>query len=242
MKILAIAAALACAASLSAEIQKHDVDIQAPDGVNLKATYFSAGRSGPAVLLLHQCNMDRHAWDGLAADLASGGISVLTFDNRGFGESGGSKSTDPDTRAANRQKWPADVDAAFDYLIKQKGVDPSRLAVGGASCGVTLSSDLAARHHDIRALLLLSGMASDAAKAYIANNPSLPVFGAASEGDTGAANGIRAALAESKDPKSVLKIYPGTEHGVPMFAKNPELEPMIVAWIKAQLPAAGGTH
>ncbi|HTC35764.1 MAG TPA: alpha/beta fold hydrolase [Bryobacteraceae bacterium] len=242
MKIFAIAAALACAASLSAEVQKQDVDIKAPDGVNLKATYFSAGRSGPAMLLLHQCNMDRHAWDGLAADLAAGGINVLTFDNRGFGESGGSKSTDPDTRTAERKKWPADVDAAFDYLIKQKGVDASRLAVGGASCGVTLSSDLAARRHEIRALMVLSGMASDAAKAYIASNPSLPVFGAASEGDTGAANGIRAALAESKDPKSVLKIYSGTEHGVPMFAKNPELEPMIVAWIKAQLPATGGTH
>jgi dienelactone hydrolase len=242
LKILAIAAALACAASLSAEVQKQDVDIKAPDGVNLRASYFSAGRSGPAILLLHQCNMDRHAWDGLAADLAAGGINVLTFDNRGFGESGGSKSTDPDTRTAERKKWPADVDATFDYLIKQKGVDPSRVAVGGASCGVTLSSDLAARHHDIRALLLLSGMASDAAKAYIASNPSLPVFGAASEGDTGAANGIRAALAESKDPKSVLKIYPGTEHGLPMFAKNPELEPMIVAWLKAQLPPVGGTH
>jgi dienelactone hydrolase len=242
MKTLAIAAALACAASLSAEVQKHDVDIKAPDGVNLRATYFSAGRSGPAILLLHQCNMDRHVWDGLAADLAAGGINVLTFDDRGFGESGGSKSTDPDTRAAERKKWPADVDAAFDYLKDQKGVDSSRLAVGGASCGVTLSSDLAARQHDIRALLLLSGMASDAAKAYIASSPSLSVFGAASEGDTGAANGIRAALAVSKDPKSVLKIYPGTEHGVPMFAKNPELEPMIVAWLKAQFTSVGGTH
>ncbi len=167
---------------------------------------------------------------------------MLTIDFRGFGESGGSKSTDPDQRAAARQKWPADVDAAFTYLTKQKGVDQSRIAVGGASCGVTQSSDLAARHHEIRALLLLSGMASDAAKAYLASNASLPVFGAASEGDTGAAKGIQEAVAASKDPKSAVKIYVGTEHGVPMFAKNPDLEPMIVAWLKAQLPAAGGTH
>src|SRR5271170_3991607 len=157
---IAIAAALAVAAGLSAEVQKKDVDIKAPDGVNLKATYFSAGRTGPAMLLLHQCNMDRHAWDGLAADLATNGFNVLTIDNRGFGESGGSKSTDPDTRAAERQKWPADVDAAYAYLTSQKGVDQSRIAVGGASCGVTQSSDLAARHHEIRALMVLSGVAS----------------------------------------------------------------------------------
>jgi dienelactone hydrolase len=242
MKTLAIAAVLTFAAGLSAEVQKTDVDIKATDGVSLKGTYFSAGRPGPAMLLLHQCNMDRHAWDGLAADLAGNGFNVLTVDYRGFGESGGSKSTDPDTRAAVRQKWPGDVDAAFAYLTKQKGVDQSRVAVGGASCGVTQSSDLAARHHEIRALLLLSGMASDAAKTYIAGNASLPVFGAASEGDTNAAKGIQEAVAASKDPKSVVKIYGGTEHGVPMFAKNPDLEPMIVAWLKAQLPAAGGTH
>jgi dienelactone hydrolase len=241
MKTLVIAA-LAFTFSLSAEVHKKDVDIKAPDGVNLKGTYFSAGRPGPAMLLLHQCNMDRHAWDGLAEDLAGNGFNVLTIDYRGFGESGGSKSTDPDARAAVRQKWPADVDTAFEYLTSQKGVDQSRIAVGGASCGVTQSSDLAARHHEIRALLLLSGVTSEAARAYIASNASLPVFGAASEGDTGAAKGIQEALAASKDPKSVVKIYPGSEHGVPMFAKNPDLEPMIVAWLKAQLAAAGETH
>jgi dienelactone hydrolase len=126
-------------------------------------------------------------------------------------------------------------------LINQKGVDSSRIAVGGASCGVTQSSDLAARHHEIRALMILSGQASDAAKAYLAST-ALPVFGAASEGDTNAAKGIREAVGASKDPKSMVKIYAGTEHGVPMFAKNPELEPAIVAWLKAQLPAGGGTH
>jgi dienelactone hydrolase len=242
MKTLLIVTALTFVAGLSAEVHKKDVDIKAPDGVDLKGTYFSAGQPGPAILLLHQCNMDRHAWDGLAQDLAGNGFHVLTIDFRGFGESGGGKFTDPAQRSAAREKWPGDVDAAYAYLIGQKGVDQARVAVGGASCGVTQSSDLAARHMEIKALLLLSGMASDPAKAYIAGNPSLPVFGAASEGDTGAAKGIREAVSASKDPKSTLKIYPGTEHGVPMFAKNPDLEPMIVAWLKAQLPGAGGTH
>jgi hypothetical protein len=68
------------------------------------------------------------------------------------------------------------------------------------------------------------------------------VFGAASKDDAAAAKGIKEAVAMSKDPKSVVKIYEGAEHGVPMFAKNPELEPLIVAWLKAQLPAAGGTY
>jgi len=127
--------------------------------------------------------------------------------------------------------------------MAQKGVDKSRVAAGGASCGVTQSSDLAARHHEIKALMLLSGQATDATKAYIASATSLPVFGAASEGDSGAAKGIKEAVGASKNPHSTLKIYQGTEHGVPMFAKNAELEPMIVTWVKTSLAGEhGGSH
>lgn len=36
-----------------------------------------------------------------------------------------------------------------------------------------------------------------------------------------------------------MKIYPGTEHGVPMFGKNPDLEPLIVSWLKTQLLTKG---
>jgi len=32
------------------------VDLTAPDGTKLKATYFGAAKPGPGVLLLHQCN------------------------------------------------------------------------------------------------------------------------------------------------------------------------------------------
>lgn len=196
MKHLAITiAALTLTAGLSAAVQKKDVDITAKDGVNLKGTYFSPGQPGPAILLLHQCNMDRHAWDGLAQDLAGAGFHVLTIDYRGYGGSGGEHFTDmAKRRPVMEQKWPGDVDAAYAYLLAQTGVDKSRVAAGGASCGVTQSSDLATRHHEIKALVLLSGTASEPAKAYIAANAAPPVFGAASEGDTGAAKGIKEAV------------------------------------------------
>ena len=244
MKRLAItlAAALALAAvGASADIQKKDVDIKAPDNANLKGTYFSPGHAGPAVLLLHQCNMDRHAWDGLANDLASAGFHVLTVDFRGFGDSDG-KTTDATARQAMRGKWPADADAMLAYLLKQAGVDKSRLAVGGASCGVTQSSDLAARHHEIKTVIALSGTATEATRSYMAETPGVAIFGAASEGDTNAAKGIRDLLAASKNPRSTIKIYAGTEHGVPMFAKNPELQPLIVSWMKAQLVTQRATQ
>jgi len=243
MRRLALATAAVLACSLGWAAEKKYVDIKAPDGVVLKGSYFSAGRTGPAIVLLHQCNMDRHAWDGLATDLAAAGINVLTFDFRGFGDSGEKVTDAAQRRTMMQEKWPGDVDAAYSFLMAQKGVDKSRVAAGGASCGVTQSSDLAARHHEIKALMLLSGQATDATKAYIARATSLPVFGAASEGDSGAAKGIKEAVGASKNPHSTLKIYKGTEHGVPMFAKNAELEPMIVTWVKTSLAGEhGGSH
>jgi dienelactone hydrolase len=227
MKSLTLLAAATLIASfaLAAESQKNDVDIAAPDGTTIKGSYFSPGKPGPAILLLHQCNMNRHAWDGLAKDLADNGFHVLTIDFRGFG----------DTAAGPRDKWPDDVDAAYAYLIAQNDVDKSRVAAGGASCGVTQASDAAVRHHEIRALVLLSGSASDAAKAYIAATPALAVLGAASEGDAGANRGIHEAVEPSKNPQSRGYHLEGTEHGVPMFAKHPDLEPMIVSWLKTQM-------
>ena len=70
----------------------HVVDLPAPDGVILKASFFAAAQPGPGVLLLHQCNRQRKVWDDLAGRLAASGVNVLTMDFRGFGESGGTAS------------------------------------------------------------------------------------------------------------------------------------------------------
>ena len=80
-------------------------------------------------------------------------------------------------------KSPDDVDAAYAYLLAQDGVDGSRIGVGGASCGVALSADLATRNQEVSALLMLSGPTSDEAKSYIARTSELAVFGAAADAD-----------------------------------------------------------
>src|SRR6267378_4353293 len=135
--------ALACAAllwipSASAQVTKQDADLAAPDGLKLKVTYYSAGKSGPGVLLLHQCNRERKTWDPLATQLAAAGIHVLTLT--------------PQQQAAAQQKWPGDIDTAFKYLLDQTGVDKARLGAGGASCGVNNSVQLARRHSEVKTL------------------------------------------------------------------------------------------
>lgn len=230
-----MAAALAALVAVSAGAQSRDVDLETPDGVTLKATYSSPGQPGPAMLLVHQCNMDRTSWNDIAAELVGAGVHVLTLDLRGFGESGGAGISAG--FPAFLRTVSADVDLAYDYLAAQEGVDGSRIGAGGASCGAMLTADLAARR-DVEALMLLSGPPSEAAVANMAGDADLAVFAAAATEDpvtVGVADALQGAVDGSPHASSTAKIYPGPEHGLPMFEKNADLEPALLAWLKGEL-------
>ena len=140
-------------------VKKLNLDILASDGIKLKATYYSPEKRGPGILLLHECDMDRKSWESLATSLSGSGIHVLTFDYRGYGET--------PAKGDLYEHLPADVDSALAKLISQPGVDKKSIAVGGASCGVYNSIQLAIRNDDVRALFLLTGPMPEEAVAYI---------------------------------------------------------------------------
>jgi len=126
------------------------VDLKTPDGTVLKGTYVAATKLGPGVLLFHQSNRTRTSWDGVAQQLAAAGMNVLTVDSRGHGESGGKY---------DNRKTPEDVDAAFNYLVSQPGVNRDAIGAGGAGWLGVIGSVEAARRHpkEIKSLVLMSG-------------------------------------------------------------------------------------
>ena len=76
--------ALVVASSVaSAQQVAQDLSVIAADGAKLGATWYSPGKPGPGMLLLHQCNMNRRAWTELGAALAQRGVHVLAIDYRG---------------------------------------------------------------------------------------------------------------------------------------------------------------
>lgn len=68
---------------------RRDVEFRSPEGLVLKGTYFSPGKPGRGLLLLHECGMDtsRKNWDTLAPRLAAAGFHVFAYDEPGMGES-----------------------------------------------------------------------------------------------------------------------------------------------------------
>ena len=214
---------------------RRDVDILAPDGIALKATYFAGVRPGPAVLLMHMCITTRTSWEPVAQQLSAAGISALTIDNRGFGESGGPRF-DPGNPEVQRQlndKWPGDFDAAFAWLVAQPGVDKSRVGAGGGSCGVNNAVKLASRHPEVRSLVLLAGGTDSAGVKYLEANPWLPIFSAAAaddEFDSQAPQLMRWFAEVSGNARNRFVGFNDGRHGTEIFGPHPELPRQIVAW------------
>lgn len=221
------------------------VSIHATDGVMLTGTYFASSQPSPAVLLLHQCDEQRKVWDALGTRLAAVGIAALSIDYRGYGESGGPAYKTLDREALlemMRDKWPSDIETAFAFLSKQPGVDTTRMAAGGGSCGVNNAIELARRHRNVKALALLAGGADPASRRFLAAPGAPPIFTAAAAddayGDLVAIMGWFAAL--SPHPQSRMAQYRDGGHAAVIFARHPGLADTIAIWFARVLKTRTG--
>jgi pimeloyl-ACP methyl ester carboxylesterase len=106
-----------------------DVTFPTPDGVELSG-WFMPGSNGAAVVLLHGGGgaSNRTSVLSQARILVDHGYSVLAFDARGHGRSGGDGMD---------WGWYGDLDiaGALDFLESRDGFDPNRLAAVGLSMG-----------------------------------------------------------------------------------------------------------
>jgi dienelactone hydrolase len=140
------------------EVQR--VTIESADEVILVGSFFESKKpNSPALLLLHQWQSDRHAYDDLARKLQARNINVLSIDGRGFGES--TSKVDGTSVSAGRSRADVsamlgDVDASVQFLKKQPSVNANRLGIVGASYGSSLAIIYAADHAEIVAVALLS--------------------------------------------------------------------------------------
>jgi len=235
-RIIPVAFLLFAQTAVAQTAPSREVTIPRPDGVSLRGTYYPAAQPGPAVLLLHMCNTTRRSWDPLAPQLAAAGIHALSVDYRGFGESGGERAdklTPQDAQRIVNEKWPGDVDAAYELLLQQAGVDRTRVGAAGGSCGVNQAVGVARRHPEVRSLALLAGPLDLDGIAFITDAPWLPIFAAAASDDQyddSAPESMRWILTLSGNPRNKFSGFKDGKHGTEIFGPHPELPKQMVAW------------
>jgi dienelactone hydrolase len=238
------------------------VDLKASDGTLLKASYFAAAKPGPGVLLFHQTNRTRKAWDDVGVQLAGAGINTLTLDMRGFGESGGTphdKLTSKE-RAQARERRPTDIDTAWQYLVSQPGVNGDVIGLGGAGLdGVENSIQTASRHSaQVKSLVLISGQTELAGRQFMRQASQLPaLFVWADSDDYPPTAEVMEWLYDiSSNPDKKFIHYAGPEapwlayedkdvpasgsHGTDLFKVHPDMPRTIVDWFVTTLMKTPG--
>ncbi len=123
-----------------------DVFLTAPDGVALHAWWIVAANEPKAVMVWCHGNAGNisHRLEHLAA-LVKAGVSILIFDYRGYGRSAGQPS---------EQGLYTDAETAFQFLIHDRKIAPSRIVIYGESLGTAVAADLASRHSDVAGVIL----------------------------------------------------------------------------------------
>jgi len=179
------------------------VDFKATDGVPLRGYLFGKGSTG--VILAHMYPADQKSWFPLARKLADKGYLAMTFDCRGYGESGGSKVI-------------AEIDRDLEgaYLFVQPKVQ--KIFLMGASMGGTAAIRVAARNPTAGVVSLSAPMAFKGLDAREAiGKLEVPCLFVAAEGDEYAYKAAHEFQKAVKPPKGSLLIVPGPEHGTRLF-------------------------
>ena len=87
----------------------------------------------------------------IADHLTRSGVAVLRYDERGIGKSTGK------FQGANSEDLSRDVEAAIEFLKKQRGVDVEKIGLIGHSEGGYIAPMLAAKRSDIAFIVMLAG-------------------------------------------------------------------------------------
>jgi pimeloyl-ACP methyl ester carboxylesterase len=213
--LLFIGISSACAAG-----EPQAVAFEAKDGIPLRGTLFGKGSTG--VILAHMYPADQKSWFPFARKLAGEGYLVLTFDFRGYGESGGAKviaEIDRDLAGAYRFLQPR-VKKVFLVGASMGGMAAIRVAAEEPTAGVvSLSAPVAFRGLDAGERI---------------RDIKVPCLFIAAEADGYAAAAAKEFHKAVKSPEPRLLMVPGTEHGTRLFdgPKGPKVEQAILEFLK----------
>jgi pimeloyl-ACP methyl ester carboxylesterase len=183
------------------------VQFTATDGAQLVGHL--DGARGPGIVFAHSRRTDQRGWRGFARETAAAGFRTLTFDFRGYGESGGEQ----DLGTVDR-----DLEGAYRYLVGRK-IRPIFLV--GASMGGTAVLLVAGR-------VPVAGIATLSAPLTLGDRDAAPVLpslrGAklfvAAEGDASAVATLQVLRERVPDPK-ITRVLPGAAHGMELMVAEP---------------------
>ncbi len=199
---------------------QENVSFTTKDGIGLNGHLFGKGEVG--IVLAHMYPTDQTSWHGFARTLADKGYKALTFDFRGYGESGGKKDI---------SQIDKDVEAALAVINKQ-GV--KKVFLVGASMGGTASLKVASREN-VAGVVSISGPTEFrglSTKAELSQIKAPKLF-IVSRDEHPNAESSQEQYNKTPEPKEI-KLLSGSAHGTFIFdtPQKEELEKAILEFLE----------
>lgn len=145
------------------------ISIATPDGGSISALYLQGSEGSYTVLYSHGNAEDLGHVRPVLEEYQRRGFTVLGYDYRGYGTSGG---------LASEEHAYQDVEAAFSYLVRQRKTPPGRIIACGRSLGGAMAV-YAAFRQPLAGLIVESGFLSAARVAFSVPVPLLDRFDSA---------------------------------------------------------------
>jgi alpha-beta hydrolase superfamily lysophospholipase len=215
----------------AAEAAGRPVTFPSLDGTTLAGEFYeSSNRPAPAVVLVHMLSRHKGDWHGLPDRLRDAGITALTIDLRGHGQSSGS--------AGELPAMVQDVRAAVQWLATRANVRPDAIAIVGASLGASLALLAAESLPGVRALGLVSpsldyrGLRTDIGLVKRLGARSL-WLGASAE-DPLALRTLKDMAGETSGPREQV-VSSAAAHGTVLLDRDPDAARALVDWLRRTL-------
>jgi pimeloyl-ACP methyl ester carboxylesterase len=189
-------------AKVSAQENFELIKYKTQDGGEIQAAHFKTEESNKVVIFAHGAIFNKESWYFLAKKFQQNGVSSLSIDFRGYGESKGGETN---------QKY-YDILGAIEYL-KGKGFKEIDLIGGSMGGAATLMALSNTADPIISKVLLLSPAGGPAIEAASINKYFIV------SKEEGLYDRVKSIYTESADPK-VLKEYEGSAHAQHMFKEK----------------------
>ncbi len=197
-------------------------------------------RRRPAIIAVPGARSDQFALLPFVRELARRGYPVLSIELRGRGQSIGASGRGSEEVKAlytnlDEVRVESDVKAAVNFLVTQKGVDPTRIGILGEAIGTKASMLASAGDARVKTLALVSAYGGDDPEVQrVLGQSTIPMLLIDSEKNTHTR--VRTELVHKLTMKnSRMVIYPGIGQGHHMPDFHPEVIELIGAWMDEQL-------
>jgi dienelactone hydrolase len=229
------------------------VRLNAADDTGISAAYYAAiTNPAPGIILVHDYGKTRDEWSTFVPALQSAGFAILAIDLRGHGESTRRLTAQGPKALAYHNFTPRDfqdmlldLDAAYDWLIAQPGVNKNRIAIVGGGLGANLAIRYGAFNDEVAAFLLFSpgfiyqDVRTDDVIAKLGNRPAhicVSQFDGFAFESCKRLTDIRV-KAGNPAATNDLTICSGDNHAAQMLTNVKQLPGVTVVWLKQTLEA-----